>query len=81
MLTVTSCKLELRGVANKESKNGKVYHVINCEYEDGTPYAFYCPNVSAIPAGLKKGDMVVIVFSVEYFKNNERLVVAEIKKA
>lgn len=81
MLTVTSNELELRGVAHKESKNGKTYYVLNCEYDDGTPYAFYCPDASALPKGLNKGDKVIIVFRIEYFRNNEKLVVHEVKKA
>lgn len=54
MLKVTSCKLELRGVAPQTTKNGSQYHIINAETEDGTAYQFYCPNVSALPQGLKK---------------------------
>lgn len=81
MLTVTSNKLELRGVANKTSKNGTVYYVINTETEDGTPYGFYCKDSSAFPSGLKKGDTVNVVFEVSYYKGQERLVAVEVKKA
>lgn len=81
MLTVKSCILELRGVANKTSKTGNVYYSINTETEDGTPYAFYCKDSSAFPSGLKKGDKVNIFFEVSYFKGQERLVAVEVVKA
>ena len=80
MLTVCSCPLELRGVAHKSSKNGKLYYVINCETMDGTPYAFYCPDSSALNDGLKKGDIVNVTFNVGYYKGNERLVVSLVEK-
>ena len=81
MLTVTSIPLELRGVANKTTKQNKTYHVINCEISDGTPYQFYCPDMMALSEGLKKGDMVVVTFEVVYFNGNERLIVRNVKKA
>lgn len=79
MLTVKSTPLELRGIANKTSKNDKVYYTINCESADGSPHALYCPNASAFPAGLKKGDMVVVTFDVSYYKGNERLIVTKVE--
>lgn len=80
MLTVYSNPLELRGVAHKVSKNNKSYYVINCESDDGSPHAFYCPDASALAQGLKKGDMVCVTFDVAYFKGNERLVVTKVVK-
>lgn len=80
MLTVYSNPLELRGVAHKVSKQNKSYYVINCESDDGSPHAFYCPDASALAQGLKKGDMVQVTFSVAYFKGNERLVVSQVAK-
>lgn len=81
MLKVTSNKLELRGVSPQVNKKGNQYYLINAESEDGTPYQFYCPNVSALPAGLKKGDPVVITFDVKYFNLKERLEVCVVQRA
>lgn len=80
MLTVYSNPLELRGIAHKVSKNGKPYYVINCESDDGSPHAFYCPDDKAFPPALKKGEMVCVTFDVVYFKGNERLVVSKVVK-
>ena len=80
MLTVTSCPLELRGVAHKTSKKGKIYYVINCEDKDGTPYGFYCPDAKALSPSLKKGDSVLVSFEVTYFKGNEKLSVTYVEK-
>lgn len=80
MLTVNSIPLELRGVAHKTTKQNKVFYQVNCETNDGTAYQFYCPDASALPEGLKKGDMVVVTFEVVYFNGNERLVVRGLKK-
>lgn len=80
MLTVASEPLELRGVASKESKNGKAYFYINAETPDGTSHQFYCPVFNVIPQGLKKGDMVRLYFNVRYFKGNERLEVCKVEK-
>lgn len=81
MLTVNSIPLELRGVAHKTTKQNKTYYIVNCEIADGTAYQFYCPDANALPAGLKKGDMVIVTFEVLYFNGNERLVVRGLKKA
>lgn len=81
MLTVTSNVLELRGISNKTTKSGTVYYVVNTEAEDGTPFGFYCPDSSAFPNGLKKGDMVNVIFEVTYFDKKERLVVRQVCKA
>lgn len=81
MLTVTSCPLELRGIANRVSGNGKTFHVLNCESADGSPHALYCPSVEALPAGLKKGDMVCVTFDVRTYDRNERLVVKSVRLA
>ena len=80
MLTVKSTPLELRGIANKSSRNGNVYYVLNVESADGSPHALYCPKQEALPVGLRKGDMVSVSFEVAYFKGNERLVVAKVEK-
>ena len=81
MLIVTSAPLELRGIANKSSKNGKLYYILNVESSDGSPHALYCPDANALPQGLKKGDMVAVDFLVTYYKGNERLVVNKVNRA
>ena len=71
--------LELRGLKNASSKKGNVYYIINCENaESGDPYQFYCPDVSAFPESLKKGDKIKL--TVIYNKNFNNLVVKEVKK-
>lgn len=81
MLTVKSSPLELRGIANKSSRNGNQYYLLNVESADGSPHALYCPKFEALPAGLKKGDMVCVTFEVSYFKGNERLVISHVERA
>lgn len=81
MLTVKSTPLELRGISNKRSKNDKIYYVINVESADGSPHALYCPNADALPAGMKKGDMVNVTFDVSYYRGNEKLVVSRVEVA
>lgn len=81
MLIVTSCPLELRGIANKRTKNEKLYYVINAESADGTPHALYCPDAAAFPADLHKGDMIYVTFNVHRYGGNERLVVSSVTKA
>lgn len=81
MLTVKSAPLELRGIANKSSRNGNQYYVLNVESADGSPHALYCPKYEALPQGLKKGDMVEVTFEVSYFKGNEKLVVCGVERA
>lgn len=78
MLTVKSNTLELRGIANKETKKGNIYYVLNCEGEDGTPYAFYCPSSDAFPEGLKKGCMISVEFEVKRYNGNEQLIVRQV---
>ena len=80
MLKVASEPLELRGISNTTSKKGTVYHTVNCETEDGTPYGFYCPDVSAIAPGLKKGDKVRVYFNVRRFNKEQRLEVMNVEK-
>lgn len=80
MLTVNSCPLELRGVAHKTSKSGKLFYTINVESSDGTPHALYCPDASALAQGLSKGDMVTVTFNVSYYMGNERLSVIGVEK-
>lgn len=80
MLQVKAESLELRGIANKTSNKGNIYYTLNCESSDGSPHALYCPSSDALPQGLKKGDMVTVLFDVTYFKGNERLVVRKVEK-
>lgn len=81
MLTVTTCPLELRGIANKTTSNGRTYYVLNCESNDGTPHAMYCPSADALPAGLKKGDMVTMLCDVRTYDRSERLIVKSVRLA
>lgn len=80
MLSVTSSVLELRGVANKVSKKGTPFYIINVEDYVGTPYALYCPNFDAIPQGLKKGDNVVVTFDVRSYQGQDNLSVTAVRK-
>lgn len=80
MMTVKSNPVELRGVLNKSSQNGKVYYIINVESDGGTPHALYCPDAAALPAGLQKGDMIEVLFDVSYYKGNEKLSVSKVFK-
>lgn len=80
MLKLKSEKLELRGLANKSSKNGNIYYVLNCESYDGTPHAFYCPSSDCFPQGLKKADEIFVTFEVSYYKGTPKLVVSKVEK-
>ena len=80
MLTVKSNPLELRGIVNNTSKNGKAYYTLNVESADGTPHALYCPDFNALPQGLKKGDVVCVTFNVHRYQNQERLVVCKVER-
>lgn len=80
MISVTSSPMELRGVVNKSSKSGKMYYVLNVESADGTPHALYCPNVDALPQGLKKGDSVLVSFSLTSFNGQERYYVTKVTR-
>ena len=53
---------------------------LNCESLDGSPHSLYCPSADALPQGLKKGDIVSVLFDVTYYKGNERLVVRKVEK-
>lgn len=82
MLTVKAEKLELRGVMNQTSaKTGKVYYILHTETSAGEPHQLFCPEASALPQGLKKGDLVNVTFDVQRYKQNERLVVAKVERA
>ena len=72
MLKLYSKPVELRGVAHKTTKAGKLYYVLNVESEDGSPHGLYCPDASVLPQGLKKGDMISVEFDVHYYGTNER---------
>lgn len=80
MFKVKTNPMELRGVANKTSAKGKVYYTLNVESSDGTPHALYCPDASALPAGLKRGDSILVEFDVTYYKGNERLIVSKVTR-
>lgn len=81
MLTLECKDLELRGIANKTSQNNKVYYILYVENVEGKPYNFYCPDASALPQGLKKGDTVNVSFDLSYYKGQERLTVSKVSKA
>ena len=81
MVKVKSEKLELRGIANRKSKNEKVYYIVNVESNDGTPYGFYCSDAASFQSGLAKGDMVHVTFEVKIYNGNEQLVVVKVEKA
>ena len=80
MLKLTTYGLELRGIANKTSKNGNLYYILYCENEQGKPYNFYVPSADSLPEGLKKGDIIMITFDLTYYKNQERLTVSSVRK-
>lgn len=80
MLTVKSNPLELRGIANRQKKDGSVIYLINVEDEEGTAEQLYCPKVEAIQQGLKKGDEIVVEFHVKKFNGAEYLVVNKVEK-
>lgn len=80
MLTLKSTTLELRGVANRQKKDGSVYYLLNVEDAEGTAEQLYCPNTDAIPQGLRKGDNVVVWFDVKKYQGNEYLVVCKVEK-
>lgn len=80
MLKVKSCPVELRGIENKVSEQGKVYYLLYCELDSGKPYKFYIENSSVFPEGLRKGDMVTVTFELSYYKGFERLSVVRVDK-
>lgn len=79
-LILVSNKVELRGVANKTSSKGKVYQMLNVEDTQGTPLAFYVPDVSIIPQGLKKGDMLKLTFVCRTYRCNNEFHLRKIEK-
>lgn len=79
-MKVKSATLELRGISNKVSSKGTVFYMVNVEEDDGTPLSFYCPKIEALPQGLKKGDLVNIVFDYTRFNQQERLMVSSVEK-
>lgn len=78
MLTVKSCPVELRGIANKATKDGKPYYILNVEDNEGNPHGLYCRDFNKLPQGMKKGDMIQVTFEVHYFGGKERLIVSGI---
>lgn len=79
MLILKTDVLELRGIKNETSKNGNVYQVLNCEAYDGEPHAFYCPDSSLLPSGMKKGDKIVLHLSVKTFKGNRSFSICKVE--
>ena len=79
MLKVASEVLELRGVATKTTAKGNMYYLVNCETEDGTAHQFYCPDYTALPQGMKKGDKVRVYFNVKVFDRQEKLIVSKVE--
>lgn len=80
MLTLKTCPLELRGIENKVSQEGKVYYMIYCELDSGKPYKFFVADAKVFPEGLKKGDKITVSFELSYFKGYERLNVIQVDK-
>ena len=80
MLYLNAENLELRGVANKTSKTGNLYYVMNVETQDGEHHEFYCPDSNVFPNSLKKGDKINVSFEVSYYKGNPKLTVARVEK-
>lgn len=58
MLNLTAKKMEVRGIANEQSKKGNVYYILRCESEQGEPFQFFARTADVFPQGLKKGDIV-----------------------
>lgn len=80
MFIVKSEPCELRGIANKQKKDGGTYYLLNTEVDDGTPMQFYCPSANCLPQGLKKGEKIIISFEVKKYNGVERLVVTSVHK-
>ena len=70
-MELLSENLELRGVKNVKGKNEKTYYILLCELtKSGEPVQFYCPDASALPTGLKKGDYIYLTLEYNFrFKN------------
>lgn len=60
MLNLTARKMEVRGIANEQSKKGNVYYILRCESEEGEPFQFFARSADVFPQGLKKGDIVTL---------------------
>lgn len=80
MVYLSSCTLELRGISDRHTKDGKVYYMVNCEDDEGNAIAFYAPNADGFEQGLKKGDSVRVIFELKRYQNTERLVVVKVAK-
>lgn len=70
MLTFTTTMVELRGISNQTNKKGEVYYLVNVEEADGTPYQFYTKDKTVFPDGLRKGDIVDLVFTYRMFNGD-----------
>lgn len=80
MFKVTCPSLELRGIANKTTKSGKAFYLLNVEDNEGNSYQLYCPDFNSLQQGLNKGDNVSVEFNVHYYQGNERLIVTKVEK-
>lgn len=58
MLNLSAKKMEVRGLANEQSKKGNVYYILRCESVEGEPFQFFARSPEVFPQGLKKGDIV-----------------------
>lgn len=81
MVKLKSTPMELRGIANKNSKNGNVYYVVYVENSEGKPYNFIVRDASIFPQGLSKGDNVLLTFEYFTYNNEPRLNLIEIEVA
>lgn len=79
MLKLSARKMELRGIGNETSKKGNVYHVLRCENEEGEAFQFFCRSADAFPTGLKKGDIIDVLF--EYNSRFKELAVIKVLKS
>lgn len=80
MLTLTARNLELRGIANKQNKDGKTFYLINVEDDEGSPYQFYTGESSVFEQALKRGDKVAIDFEYRTFQRELSLKVLSVRK-
>lgn len=80
-MIVKALSVELRGIANKiAKKTGAVYYMVNVEDADGSAYSFYCDDRNALPDGLKKGDIVNVVFDYAVYGDNKVLFFKKLEK-
>lgn len=80
MVTISQ-PVELRGIINRQGKNNNVYYMIAVEDENAERFQFYCRTATALPQGLKKGDMVKIHFNHDMYGAKEQREVLMVEKA